>query len=347
MAGKSEGRETIYRQWLMLRLIPRHPRKISTSELSQALRSKGYEITQRSIQRDLNALSGLFPLVVDDRNRPFGWSWAADASGMDIPTLDSHVAITYNLVEQYLKPLLPPTIHKHMKPQFKAAQSVLDSNHDPRSVFHWRNKIRVVHRAPRLLSPSVDDTVQKLIYEALLHNRKFSVAYQSRQSAEKKNYKVNPLALVLKEGLLYLVCTMNDYNDIRLLVPQRMSEGNMLDEPSNIPDTFDLDTYLQDEALRFSESAHITFKAMFRRDAAFHLSERALSEDQQLEIQKDGRTYVCATVSDSIEFRWWLLGFGEKLEVLEPIEIRQWIIQTVAHMQALYSEKEDDVNKGY
>jgi len=322
----------------MLHLIPRSPRKISTSELSQELLDKGYAISQRSIQRDLQALSTLFPLTVDERSKPYGWSWAKDGNVMNIPALDSHVAITFNLVEQYLKPMLPPGVAGHLTPHFAAARKVLDSSDDPRSVFNWRNKIRVVHPGPNMTAPDIVPEVQEVIYEALLHNRRFMADYASRASGDTKTFKVNPLALILKEDLFYLACTVNDYQDIRLLVPQRMENAILKDEPSFVPDGFNLDDYLESGHLQFETSGLVKFQALFDKEAAFHLGERKLNSDQALTEQDDGKILVIATVNDSIEFRWWVLGFGAAVEVLYPIELREWIKQTVSGMHALYSK---------
>jgi len=55
--------ETLLRHWQMLRLIPRHPRRISTAEIEQRLANRGYPTTRRIIQRDLDKLSREFPLV--------------------------------------------------------------------------------------------------------------------------------------------------------------------------------------------------------------------------------------------------------------------------------------------
>lgn len=41
----------------------------------------------RSIQRDLNDLSCILPLVVDNA-RPQGWSWQTDADPFHLPFLD-------------------------------------------------------------------------------------------------------------------------------------------------------------------------------------------------------------------------------------------------------------------
>ncbi len=62
----------------------------------------------------------------------------------------------------------------------------------------------------------------------------------------------------------------------------------------------------------------IELEALFDADAAFHLRETRLSEDQVLTDQPDGRVLVKARVRDTGELRWWLLGFGDAVEVLRP-----------------------------
>jgi len=66
--------ETLLRQWAMLRLIPRYPRRIDTGRIRDELLQVGYDITLRTIQCDLNKLSAVLPLV-SDQSKPQGWWW--------------------------------------------------------------------------------------------------------------------------------------------------------------------------------------------------------------------------------------------------------------------------------
>lgn len=70
--------ETLLRQWAMLRLIPRYPRRVDTNRLQDELNQQGFPITLRSIQRDLNKLSAVLPIGCD-QSKPQGWWWQADA----------------------------------------------------------------------------------------------------------------------------------------------------------------------------------------------------------------------------------------------------------------------------
>ncbi len=79
--------DTLIRWLVMLSLIPRQPLKIDTKRIKRFLEDRQYKITLRSIQRDLNKLSMIFPLIGDNA-RPQGWYWRADSAQFSLPALD-------------------------------------------------------------------------------------------------------------------------------------------------------------------------------------------------------------------------------------------------------------------
>jgi predicted DNA-binding transcriptional regulator YafY len=70
----------IVRQWLILSMLPAPPRRIDTATLEQRLRERGDPVHRRTIQRDLVQLSAVFPIVADERQKPFGWRWTGAAA---------------------------------------------------------------------------------------------------------------------------------------------------------------------------------------------------------------------------------------------------------------------------
>jgi predicted DNA-binding transcriptional regulator YafY len=56
---------------------------------------------------------------------------------------------------------------------------------------------------------------------------------------------------------------------------------------------------------------------------AEHLAERPLSADQTLKPTADGQVEARASVLNTQELRWWLLGFGDAVEVLGPAPLRR------------------------
>jgi len=328
--------DTLMRQWQMLRLIPRYPIKISTADLKQRLADEGFETTQRTIQRDLMTLSDIYPLTCDNRSKPFGWSWMRDADVMDIPGMDSHTALAFWLAGEYLEPLLPKSTSRKLQAHFKTAAKVLDHVETKKGAPAWRNKVRVMHRGPELKTSVIIAEVECQVYDALLRNRRLAITYNPRGQEGAKEYEINPLGLVLKDGISYLVCSMWDYPDIRLLALHRTQTAELLDKLSTVPSGFDLDAYIASGELDFALGGDIQLKALFSADAAFHLGERPLSDDQTITEQDDGRMLVTATAQDTSELRWWLLGFGDQVEVLAPQALRDEMTAIAHGVAAFY-----------
>ena len=89
--------ESLSRQWLMLQWIPRYPRKTTARELVERLRAEDRVVTKRTVERDLAALSDVFPLVSDERSKPFGWSWQKHASQFSLPGMSPLQAMVLTL----------------------------------------------------------------------------------------------------------------------------------------------------------------------------------------------------------------------------------------------------------
>lgn len=328
--------DTLMRQWHMLRLVPRFPAKRDTSEIKKRLADEGFEVTPRTIQRDLMAFSSIFPLECDDRSKPFGWSWMADGNVMDIPGMDSHAALAFYLADRYLEPMLPRETMHHLKPHFDKARQVLDAIPTASGTPSWRQKVRVLRRGRFLSPPKVAADVQNEIYDALLLNRRARFTYRPRHNGESREYEVNPLGLVLKDTVIYLVCTCWEYSDIRLMPLHRMSQAAKMDIPATAPAGFDLDAYIASGELDFALGGNIRLNARVSAEVAYHLTERPLDDAQQLTEEEDGRWLIKANVQDTGELRWWLLGFGDQIEVVEPTDLRNEFARIAGNMASSY-----------
>jgi len=168
--------DTFLRQWAMLRLVPRYPVKVDTTSLQRALEDEGFLTTARTIQRDLQTLSGIFPLAVDEREKPFGWSWAKNVRVMDIPGITPPTALAFRLAESHLTDLLPPSVLNYLEPHFRRAREVLKTT-SLGGLKAWSNKVHVIPRGLQLKPAKVEVDVQHVVYESLLKRHRFRVLY--------------------------------------------------------------------------------------------------------------------------------------------------------------------------
>ena len=329
--------DTLLRHWQMLREIPRHPRRISTADLKERLATAGYETTLRTIQRDLIKLSGALPLLADNSS-PQGWSWEAHAPQMDFPTLEPQAALVFHLAERYLLSLLPASTLDYLSPWFRTATGVLDNQGNGLSA--WRNKVRVLAPGQPLLPPVIDGEVQSVVTQALFTNRRLDVSYRPRGSTEDKHYEANPLGLVVRDQVIYLVCTLRDYDDVKQLVLSRMHSAKLLETPAREINGFDLDQYITQGEFDWplETGRKLKLVADFDRPVARLFIERPLEENQIIEDINEKTVRLTATVLDTKELRRWLLEFGARTEVLEPESLRSEIRNIADEMTLRYTK---------
>ena len=328
--------ESSLRQLQLLQILPRHPSKISTLEIQAQLNDLGYSVSLRMIQRDLESLESVMPIVCDDRERPFGWSWHQRAFGLQ-PSMDPIEALTFSLAEQYLEPLMPSKSFKRIKVFFDRANSILKKI-KRNEISRWRERVRVEHQWQRLEAPKINDQVEAEIYDALLKGRQLSVLYTNRAEKRAKERIINPLGLVLRGQIHYLICSMDeDKDNPRFLPLHRFTKAEWNGNTSYEPKGFSVDKYIKDNNLGYLYSnKSINLEAKFDRSAGFHLTESSLSKDQEITPLDDGRLLVKAKVSDTAQLRWWLLGFAGQVEVIKPNFLREEMIQNIKSMNKRY-----------
>ena len=328
--------DTTLRHLAMLSRIPVHPNAKSTKRILQELREldPDYDVSERTVQRGLDQLSGQFPISCEARGRANHWYWTDPHALTQIPSMSAPTAFALRLAAEYLKPIMPPSARGLLEPYFSHADSVLEGT----ELGRWTDKAAIIERGPVLTPPSVPVEVQEAVYSALMENRKVEVAYRAKTRTRARRMVLNPLGIVIRAGIVYLVATSWDYEDVRHYVLHRMSEPQLLDEQARTAPGFRLARYIGEEN-RFSypvDGGRISLRVLFDKDAAMHLTESRLAKDHRTTKQDDGRVLVEATVPDTAEFRWWLLGFGSSVEVLEPATLREEFREEVLQLAAMY-----------
>lgn len=333
-----KNQDALFRQWHMLRLVPRYPQKKTVQDIQRSLAGSGFEITQRSVQRDLNDLSEAFPLHCDDREKPYGWSWQKDAASFDLPGLTMPEALTLAMAEQYLHELLPIPMLNQLQPHFKAAKRRLEEEPRPHRGRSWLDKVISVPPTQPLLPPKIDHEVQSVISEALMQERQISIQYRRRNEKKPDEYRIHPLGLIQRGPMLYLYCRFFDYEDARTLAVNRISSASLLEDHVEYPAHFSLDQTADSGVWGFGSGKMIKLEVFFQEGYGEHLYETPLSKDKEITELADGQLKVCATVADTPLLQWWLFGFGEGVEVIGPVEIRKAMSESSSALALIYQE---------
>ncbi len=328
--------DTLFRQWLMIRSIPREPRTISTQGIFDRLRSEGFAVTDRTVARDLDSLSAVFGYTCEERGRAKHWFWPGHARVLDIPGMEPTAAMAWMMSRDYLDKSLPAGAIEHIQPYFARAKEVLESQRGQRQN-KWKSIFRVARRGPVLEPPAVSAKIYEGVSESLLEGHQLKIRYRARESAKSKEHLLHPLALVLRHQIYYLVATAWDYNDPVHYALHRMDRAEIIDEPARPLADFDLDRYVETSFQYASSPDSLNLRLRVRPSVASHLAERPLGREQSIHVIDDNWHSVSVSVLDSAELRWWILGFGDQIVVDGPDKLREEFAETARSLAKLYA----------
>lgn len=327
---------TAHRLIDLLRAIPVRGQGSTARDLREALVADGWDVHLRSVQRDLQDLSTKFALT--STGKPLRWRWASDRAAIQIPGIDPTGAIIWALVEAHLSKLLPPALLNEFKPQFRAANEVLRHANKGRAA--WPKRISAISTAYPLIPPKVDASVFQVISECLQARLSLKIAYRARYQSRSKPLDISPLGLLLRDQTPYLIAIVDNYEAPIQLALHRIERAVRSETPARQLQSFDLEEYSRSAIVRYPVGGSIKVKLRFSDEAGFHLTEATLSQDQSIDQQPDGSYFVRATVADTAQLRWWLLGFGAGVEVLGPCSLRKEIASYAEQMAARYRSQD-------
>lgn len=345
---RPENGKAVERMLEMMSLLPRAPAWVSTAQVHERLKGLGYEVDRRTVVRDLNKLSARFGFerkgeadIDGKRTAPsYAWRWPAKCTGIGSPAMTEIEALTFTMVKEHLDAVLPPMVTEALAPQFARAAERLRKVPEVQGsgLKHWARSVQVVQPTQRLLRPLVKHTVRDAIYLALATRTRFTGWYRASGTEQAREMIFNPLGLVIRGQVTYLVATTWDYDDVRLYPLHRFERVTKEDVARRDPPGFELERYLAEQnGLGFATGrGDVVVKLVFRKHAGAHLLETPLSENQEATDLGDGVLKVVATVPETAQLSWWLMAFGDNVEVLEPAELRAEMKLAAEKMAAQY-----------
>lgn len=296
--------------------LPRAPEKRSIPDLHKRLAAAGHQITARSLQRRLISLAKTYPIASDERSKPYGWSIMADTK-LAMGELSVQEAVALKLGESHLRETMPADLLEDLKGYFAQAESKLKHA----SLYAaWLKKIRVVPANQPLQKPVVARNIHANAYEGVLKGLVLDVVYQG-SSGKAKRYDIHPLAIVVRGNVTYLVARFSWASDVSLMALHRFRSISLTDEPIAAFE-FDLDSFVEDGWMGFAPEGEQVVRLRFYEGAGAHLAHTPVSSEQQLTEIEDGEHELTVLLPITEQLKWWLLGFGDRVEVLTPPSLR-------------------------
>jgi predicted DNA-binding transcriptional regulator YafY len=313
---------------LSIMLLLQIYQRLTAGELARRL-----EVSERTIHRDMEALSTAGVPVTALRGAGGGWA-LVDGYRTNLTGLNAAEGQTLfsGLPERLLADL-------KLDRDSDAAHVKLLAALPEASRADAEYARRRVHVDVAGWGGAADEQVPHLhtVQEAVWRGRKLFFTYGGDCGAAAGRV-VDPLGLVAKGGVWYLVARASD-GEVRSYRVSRVSGARVSEEPCERPEGFDLAAFWAGSVERFKAHAP-SFRATFRaHKSVLHLMPYA-GRFSRVESLGEADAEGWATVRMRFQFEedaaGLALGFGTKVEVIEPEGLREKILKMAEEVVAFY-----------
>lgn len=335
----SESKDPLYRYLALLQLIPRWPHRIATPVLLEKLRERGFDVTVRSLQRDLSVKLANFPIVPYTDEKPYRWGYSQHAwfDPGTLPVPDIPAALALYLAESHLSNLLPQGVLDLLGRQFRNARDYLDGMQS-NGLAHWARRVRSLPNGKTLLPAPLQPQVWEQVSTALVEHCLLQVDYRSRSKGNAKTLRLHPAGLVSRHSISYLIASVDGYDDLRHFALHRILKARALDTPARQHEGFDIDRHIESGAFAWRQSPEaVELIADISPQIAWLLDETPLSPQQRIEpLEGSDWHRLHARVPLDQETLWWIFGLNDQIRVHAPQVWVEEISRKVERLRGMY-----------
>jgi predicted DNA-binding transcriptional regulator YafY len=167
-----------------------------------------------------------------------------------------------------------------------------------------------------------------LLTQAIRDKHKVNIVYNSLFEEKIVDLELSPYHLFYNHRAWYVLGQSSLHQSIRTFKLNRIEKLIVLKKRFLNGDDFDLHDYLGRAWSMIPEGRIYNVKLRFLPKVAQNVAEVHWHNTQQVTPNKDGSAIVEFRLDGIGEIFWWILGYGDQVQVLAPKELRKRIIQT-------------------
>jgi len=322
--------EPLIRQWNLLKALQAHRFGIGADELAGRL-----GCTKRTVQRDLNILQQA-GFHIDFEQREFGkrfWKLAPHSIEREGLMLSVTEMLSLFLSRQILAPLAGTQFGDGLATALEKIKVLLPAR--ALNYFDDLDENLLVKTVARHDYSGQDKDI-RLVNQALAESRVLKIRYKSASKGRIIDTRFHPYGLVFFGMNLYCIGHLEAYDEIRTLKVARFLGVELTNETFQKPHSFSLRAWTHGAFGVFGPGKLQTIKVRFTGWAATNVREQQWHPTQN--IVKDTGKELLATfeLSDTMEFKRWLLGFGRHAVVVSPTRLAAEVAAELAEARKAY-----------
>jgi predicted DNA-binding transcriptional regulator YafY len=179
------------------------------------------------------------------------------------------------------------------------------------------------------------------VAEAWVKQRMLRITYRSMLAEEATARVIEPYYIepAAPEHDSYVIAYCHVRKEVRTFKMARIERAELTEDAYIIPPDFDAAKFFGSSWRVIVGGAAKRVKLKTVDPEIMRIMEETLWHPSQvLETLKDGSMTMTLKVTPTVDFLAWILGWGEKIEVLEPKELRKRVMRTAKKMVKVYQK---------
>jgi len=193
---------------------------------------------------------------------------------------------------------------------------------------------RVGAQAPIHHSGGLDKTFAQL-QKAITKKHKVSIRYNSLSDGRIIDVLLCPYHLLYNQRAWYVLGYSSLHKSARTFKLNRINELKTTEQCFLGGENFDLEDYLGKAWSMIPEGRIYNIKLRFLPRVANNVTEVQWHSTQEVTRNSDGSATVEFRVDGLGEITWWILGYGDQVQVLVPKALRKRVLETAKNMLKL------------
>ncbi len=174
--------------------------------------------------------------------------------------------------------------------------------------------------------------------EAIIKRCVCKLVYISFHEKKQITTTVHPLRLVFVGRAWYLLAWSSAHNEIRTFKLGRIRKLTLTGRQFT-PRDVNLDDYFGDAWSMIPEGRLYDVHLRFSPQVAGNVAEVGWHKNQRVEWRDDGSVDFHTRVDGLGEITWWLLGYGDQVEVIAPAALRKCVAKVASSIVNMYRKE--------
>lgn len=184
-------------------------------------------------------------------------------------------------------------------------------------------------------SASVLDALVSL-QSALANGNKVAIRYDSLYDGAVIETVVHPYRIAHINRGWYVIGHAEHVGDVRTFKIERVVQMQVLEDRYEIEPGFTLEAHLGKAWMMIPGDREYHVRIRFDASVASNVDEVLWHPTQRTQWEADGSLLFEVDVQGLAEISWWVLGYGDRAQVLDPPDLREVIATRVAAMHEHY-----------